>query len=169
LIPCFCWVLSRLSLVLFIYLKVLLVYWVDHDWHFPSSLGFIKLPYEFYSFLTSHICDCFSSSTLWLILLRILCNAGLVDMNQFTTPLLLDMEGKYFTIKIKGWLCWMYEFVIVSYSLSLNFISPCFYGFYTVCWDLWFDTYVLTFVFMFAFFSYSFWYLFCSLVLAFSL
>jgi hypothetical protein len=46
-----------------------------------------SIPLEFYSLLAPHICDCFSSSSMSIVPLSILFNAGLVDMNFFNLSL----------------------------------------------------------------------------------
>jgi hypothetical protein len=63
-----------------------LIYLVDYEWYFLSSQG-SSLYLLIYSFLTSHVCDCFSSSSLWNIPLSIFFDAGLVDINHFSLSL----------------------------------------------------------------------------------
>jgi hypothetical protein len=62
-------------------------YWVDSACYFPSSHEFFIFSLEFYSFLTSPVCDCFASSFMWNISLCIFCNAGLVDKDHFSLSL----------------------------------------------------------------------------------
>jgi hypothetical protein len=61
----------------------LLDYQVDHAWYFPSSHVFTISCFWFYYFLASHICDRFSFSSFWNILLLIFCNTDMVDMDYF--------------------------------------------------------------------------------------
>jgi hypothetical protein len=69
-----------------VHLEVLLVYWVACACCIPSSHRLISSPFEFYAFLTC-VCIWFLSSSVWMISLSILCNAGLVDMRHFTLSL----------------------------------------------------------------------------------
>jgi hypothetical protein len=54
---------------------------------FFLALVGLSISLEFYSFLTSCICDCFSFSSMCIILSSILYNVGLVDMKCFSLSL----------------------------------------------------------------------------------
>jgi hypothetical protein len=56
---------------------------------------------EFYSFIDSHICDCFSFCSMFIIPLGILCNADLVDMNAFAFNLFLSWMIFIFPLRFK--------------------------------------------------------------------
>jgi hypothetical protein len=68
-------------------------------WSWPMLATFLDLagsliPLKFYS--ASYTYECFSSFSLWIITLSILCNAGLVDMTTWAYPCL---KGPYFSIE----------------------------------------------------------------------
>jgi hypothetical protein len=59
---CFFSRLSHMLIVMYFWLcssLILLIYWVEHAFYFPSSHGFINSFCEFYSFLMSCVWDCF--------------------------------------------------------------------------------------------------------------
>jgi hypothetical protein len=82
------------------------IFWVDHAWYFPSFISS--------SFLGSHVCDCFSSSSVWNILLSIFCNSGLVDMNYYS--LFLFWKVLISPLRLKGSFLDI-PFLVGSYSL----------------------------------------------------